>query len=104
MPRFTLIVLLHVHSGHRDDYERFEAEASRIMARHGGRIERRLATHGLNGEGDTVPDEVHFVAFPSSESFAAYRSDPALTALADLRARAIRKTTILQADDLPRFQ
>jgi uncharacterized protein (DUF1330 family) len=104
MPRFALIVQLHIDSEHRDDYERFEAEASRIMARHGGRIERRMATKSEATVGDDdVPDEVHLVSFPSPESFEAYRLDPALTPLAELRSRAIRRTIIWQSNDLPRF-
>lgn len=103
MPRFALIVLLHIDSEHRDDYERFEAEASRIMGRHGGRIERRLETSGLPGIDGDVPDEVHLVTFPSLESFEAYRLDPALTPLAELRSRAIRRTVICQSNDLPRL-
>jgi len=103
MPRFTLIVLLHVDPGHKDDFERFEAEASRIMARHGGRIERRMATSELSGIDGDVPYEVHLVTFPSPESFEAYRLDPELTPLAELRSRAIRRTTIWRSTDLPTF-
>jgi len=103
MPRFALIVLLHIDPEHMDDYERFEAEASRIMARHGGRIERRLATSAPAGTDGDVPDEVHLVTFPTPDSFEAYRRDPALPPLSDLRARAIRRTVIWQSHDLPRF-
>ena len=103
MPRFALIVQLHIDSEHRDEYERFEAEASRIMARHGGLIERRMATTSGATDHDDVPDEVHLVSFPSPESFEAYRLDPELTPLAELRSRAIRRTVIWQSNDLPRF-
>jgi len=103
MTRFALIVLLYIDSEHRNDYERFETEASRIMMRHGGRIERRMATSELPGSGDDVPDEVHLVTFPSQDGFEAYRLDPELAPLAGLRARAIRHTVIWQSHDLPRF-
>lgn len=102
MPRFTLMVLLHVDPDHREDYERFEAEASRIMARHGGRIERRLATAASDDDED-VPDEVHLVTFPSPESFHAYRHDAALEPLGELRARAIRRTVVWHSSELPSF-
>jgi uncharacterized protein (DUF1330 family) len=103
MPRFALTALLYIHPERRDDYERFEAEASRIMRRHGGRIERRLAAAALTDGDNDVPDEVHLVTFPSRQSFEAYRIDPELAPLAELRARAIRRSVIWQSNDLPRF-
>lgn len=103
MPRFILIVLLHIDSDRREDYERFETEASRIMARHGGRIERRFATSGPFETDADAPDEVHLVSFPTAESFEAYRGDPALAPLAELRARAIRRTVVWPSHELSRF-
>lgn len=100
----TLIALLYVDSERLEEYERFERETSRIMARHGGRIERRVAVEPIpDATGDT-PHEVHVVTFPSAESFAAYRRDPDTTALSDLRNRAIRKTVLWHGRDLPGFE
>jgi uncharacterized protein (DUF1330 family) len=95
----TLVVLLHVDPEHTADYERFEAAASRIMGRHGGRIERRVAVGGDAGR----PDEVHIVTFPSENNFDAYLQDPELAGLGDLRARAIRRTVVWRGRDLPGF-
>lgn len=102
--RFTIVALIYVNPDHRADYERFEREASRIMARHGGRIERRVATLPEPKATDERPDEVHVVTFPSTQAFEAYRTDPALRELAELRARAIRRTVLWHGTDLAGFE
>jgi uncharacterized protein (DUF1330 family) len=90
--RLTLVVLLHVNPGQQAEFERFEGAASRIMNRYGGRIERRIPL--ARGADPDQPDEVHVVTFPDRESFDRYRADPEIQALASLRERAIRRTTV----------
>ena len=103
----TLVALLYLHPGRGADFERFESAASRIMARYGGRIESRIrpANEGSASSAAMLspPDEVHVVRFPDADSFARYRADPELQALADLRAAAIRETVIWQGVDGPPF-
>ena len=90
-------MLLNADPRHTADYERFKAAASRIMNRHGGHIERRIAV-GAGPSADERdpdrPDEIHVVTFPSEESFDAYVQDPELAALRELRAKAIRRTVV----------
>lgn len=101
--RFTVVALIYVNPEGRRDYEHFEREASRIMARHGGRIERRVGTLQEPEATGDMPDEVHLVTFPSRQSLEAYRTDPALKELATLRARAIRRTVLWHGTDLAGF-
>lgn len=96
----TLVVALHVDPARLDEFERFETRASRIMSRYGGRIERRLRFAETDPE---APHEVHLVTFPSAEAFSRYRADPELADLSELRARAVRRTTIWQGADAPLF-
>ena len=91
----TLVVLLFVHPGHEEEFERYEANAARIMKRYGGSIERRVRFP--RGGGDDQPDELHLVDFPSDEAFERYRGDPELVALAEARARAVRRTIVWRA-------
>jgi uncharacterized protein (DUF1330 family) len=93
----TLVVLLFVHPGLEEEFERYEANAVRIMKRYGGSIERRVRFS--RGGGDEQPDEVHLVEFPSDEAFERYRGDPELVALAEARARAVRRTIVWVARD-----
>jgi uncharacterized protein (DUF1330 family) len=89
----VLIVSLHIHPGQETAFRRFETAAARIMARHGGRIERVIRP--ISGPGDAaLPHEIHLVSFPGHEQFAAYRADAELLALAPLRAAAIARTAI----------
>jgi hypothetical protein len=71
------------------------------MNRYGGRIERRIEC--ARGSDADVPHEVHIVTFPDEDSFARYRADADLDALAGLRACAIRKTVVWRGADLPPF-
>lgn len=103
--RLTLIVQLHVHPDHGQDYVRFEASAERIMRSHGGRIERRIAISDDSRPGeDGLPTEVHIVTFPSRESFEAYTRDPDLEPLQEMRDRAIRRTVVWAGQDAPDFE
>jgi uncharacterized protein (DUF1330 family) len=99
--RITLVALLFTDPGREREFERFEARAAEIMARHGGRIERRIS---LDAGGDpSRPREVHVVTFPDAASFESYRGDPELAPLADLRASAIRRTVVWTGVDLAPF-
>ncbi len=98
---FVLIVEIWIVQGQRAEFESFEAKAAEIMARHGGRIERRLAMR--DGAVGNPPDEVHLVTFPGREAYESYRSDPALVPLVEQRARAIQRTVIREGADMPPF-
>jgi uncharacterized protein (DUF1330 family) len=99
--RLILVVSLQVHEGREAEFERFEAEAARIMRRYGGRIDRRIRC--LPTENDPQPFELHLVSFPDALSFERYRADPELAGLAALRATAIRQTTLWSGVDCPLF-
>src|SRR6266851_1058304 len=97
----TLIALLFVHPGHEFEFEQFESAAAQIMQRYGGKLERRI---GRRPQSDpSQPDEIHIVTFPDQEALQRYRADADLASLADLRARAIRQTTIWYGADLGDF-
>ena len=77
------------------------------MARYGGRIERRIQPKVDGGAPRSTslapPDEMHVVRFPDAASFASYRADAELAALAELRAAAIRETVVWQGVEAPLF-
>jgi uncharacterized protein (DUF1330 family) len=103
----TLVALLYLHPGREAEYERFESEACRIMGRHGGRIVRRIKLESAPGAAlpgsAAQPDEVHVVEFVDAASFARYRADPEIRALAELRATAIRDTVVWQGSEAEAF-
>lgn len=95
----TLVVSLYIHAGREAEFEQFESAAAAIMRRYGGEIERRIRC--TPNAGANPPHEVHIVTFPDQQSFAWYRADSGLLALAELRARAIRETVVWPGTDLP---
>jgi uncharacterized protein (DUF1330 family) len=105
----TLIVILTVRPEALDTFRAFEQQAARLMARHGGAIERVvvLARAAPDAPPDLPPDaphrEVHLVTFPSAEAYAAYRADPGLQALAPLREAAVLSTEILAGEEGPHY-
>ena len=98
----TLVAALYIHPGREAEFEQFEAAAARIMARHGGAIDRRIRI--ARAAGENLPHEVHIVSFPDDESLQRYRADPELQGLAELRARAIRETVLWMGRELPEFE
>lgn len=90
--RLTLVVLLFVEPDRVGEFEEFERQAATIMARHGGRIERRIEVR-TDGDPDR-PYEVHIVSFPDEHALDRYRADPEIRSLEALRERAIRRTEI----------
>ena len=91
-----LVAFPTVRRDRLDDYRRFEREAARIMARHGGAIERVLVLD--DGAVETLR-ELHIVRFADEAGWSAYRADPRLAELADLRASAIVDTLVWPAVD-----
>ena len=98
----TLVAALYVNAGHEREFEQFESAAAQIMARYGGRIERRIR---CDADSDPAqPFEVHLLTFPDLDSFERYRLDPELARLAELRARAIRATTVWRGAELKPYK
>ena len=96
--RLVLIVTQEVRQTDAGGFARYEAKAVELMARHGGRMERVIRVQGERGDG--MFREVHLVSFPDEAAFEAYRQDPALVALRDLRDRVIHATAILRGHDI----
>jgi hypothetical protein len=58
----------------------------------------------LESSADTdTADEVHWLSFPDEHSFASYREDAELVALADTRAEVIERTTVLRGREAEAF-
>ncbi len=100
--QLTLVVLLFVDPERKGDFERFESAAARAMNRYGGRLERRISFP--SSDGATEPHEMHVVTFPDRQSFARYRDDPDLRALASVRENAIRRTVVWEGVDVAPFE
>lgn len=96
--RLILLVILTSRTEAAAELERFERKASAILSRHGGRIERAIRLVGEDLE--ATFREVHVVSFPDEASLASYRLDPELTALQELRGRAIVSTEIFRGHDV----
>ncbi|HVZ40031.1 MAG TPA: hypothetical protein VHI13_12195 [Candidatus Kapabacteria bacterium] len=99
--RLLLIAVITVARDAVAAFRSYEEGAARIMARYGGAIERTVAL-----DDDPSADgmrELHLVAFPDRPAFDAYRADPELNALAELRASSIIHTEILAGTDGPTY-
>jgi enamine deaminase RidA (YjgF/YER057c/UK114 family) len=99
-PRFALVALIRRKAGDDGAFERFEAEAVRLMSAHGGRIERRMVCEPA-GEGG--PDEIHWASFPNRRAFEEYLDDPAGLARAGARSAVIESTVLYAGDEACMF-
>ena len=96
--RVILVVSLFIHPGRESEFRQFETEASRIMQKYGGRIERVIRSTA-SAQPSFSPYEIHIVSFPSLERFEAYRGDPDLAQLASLRQSAIARTEVIIGEE-----
>jgi|SRR4051812_49113242 uncharacterized protein (DUF1330 family) len=97
----TVVAILTVRRDARTEFETFERAAARIMRRHGGAIERTVAVTPARQA--VTETEIHVVTFPDAERFAAYRADPELAALAELRERAVAAVTVYLGEEGPTY-
>jgi uncharacterized protein (DUF1330 family) len=98
----TLVVTLTVRREAIEAFRRFERAAARIMAQHGGAIERAVV---LRADANaTLLREIHIVTFPDDEAFEAYRSDPQLRDLVALRDACVVATEILVGEEGPSYR
>lgn len=70
---------------------RFEKAALSYAAKHGATIVHIKRNHAAD---DGAPHETHVIDFPSQSAFDAYRNDPAMLAMADLRKNCIARTEV----------
>ena len=73
MERLTLVLVADVPETSVGGFRAYEDEVLPLLARHGGRLERRLRTQ----DGRT---EVHVLSFADRASYQAYVDDPERTA------------------------
>ena len=90
-----VVVVLTIREGAIDEFRRYERSAAEIMARYGGAIE-----HAYELPGDR---ELHVVRFLDDDAFAAYRADPELAGLRELRDSVIAGTELWPANELPAY-
>jgi|GEM_PF-1515033 len=87
-----LLATLTVHPDKVDTFQDYERRASRIMARHGGRIERAVVLEP--DPEDRYYREFHLVTFPDRAALAAYRDDAEFRAVSAMRESCILATAI----------
>jgi uncharacterized protein (DUF1330 family) len=100
-PPLILTIRLWLNTSDIAAYEDFERTAARIMAKHGGRIERAIRIN--TSDDPDAPFEVHIVSFPNGAAFDAYRNDPETMALAEERAQVIARTDIEFGTDVSSY-
>jgi hypothetical protein len=93
-----LVALLRVRAEALADFRAFEEQAARVMASHGGRIERALVLEPSSEPG--VVKELHLVRFRSEADFESYQADAELAAALPLRERSVIGTEIWHAEDV----
>jgi hypothetical protein len=86
---FVLVVVLSLPREKTDLFRDCEQKAARIMARHGGRVEKVM-----EAAPKSVLTEIHWVVFPTEEAFSDYQKDPELLGLQPLRLESGVETKV----------
>jgi uncharacterized protein (DUF1330 family) len=92
--RFYLTVLLYLHEDQAEQFHQYEQRIKSILESYGGRFERVLKPTQVSGD-MPLPDEVHWLSFPSEADFQQYRTDTRLAQLAPLRSASVQKTVVI---------
>jgi hypothetical protein len=95
-----IVAILTVRRHRLGAFHRFERAAAALMARYGGAVERTVAVDDPAAEHYR---EVHLITFLDAAAFVAYRADPELAGLAQLREEAIVATEMLLGEDGPTY-
>jgi hypothetical protein len=96
----TLVAILTVRMAELAKFRAFERRAARVMASHGGRIERTVVVAPAGAE---LIKEIHIVTFPDAAAFQAYRADARLGELARLREESVVDTEVLVGEAGPDY-
>ena len=96
-----LVVTLTVRKAAFDQFREFEQQAARVMAKHGGAIERTVFVAAKPGE--DFFQEVHLVTFPNQAALTAYQQDAEIKTFVYLREAAVIKTEILVGEAGPNY-
>jgi uncharacterized protein (DUF1330 family) len=97
----TLVAILTVRKAATDTFRAFEMCAAKVMAKHGGKIERTVAV--VPDPSAEVIKEIHVVTFPSEAAFSAYRNDEQLAEVAHLRDQSVVHTELFAGEDGPNY-
>jgi len=92
--RFYLTVLLYLYDGQGEQFHQYEQGIKPILESYGGRFERVIKPTQVLGD-IPLPDEVHWLSFPSEADFQQYRTDPGLAQLASVRSASVQKTIVI---------
>jgi uncharacterized protein (DUF1330 family) len=95
----TLCVLLWPTEGNADLLSEYEDDVLALVPVHGGRVLSRV--RALPGQDAALPTEVQVIEMPDDDALAAYMSDPARAALADVRDRAVARTDVVRVGAVP---
>lgn len=95
-----LVIIAHltVRPGQEAAFRAFESQALACFRAHGGEVLAAFRPRP-DASGKPTPDEIHILRIGSEDAFAAYRADPTLLALADLRAQAIARTEMFLSQE-----
>jgi len=98
-----VVVRLWIREGREAEFEAYERKVARILACHGGAIERAVRCGGTLLNGPAPPFEVHLLHFPSNEEYEEFRRDPQREALSAERAGAISHTDVFLGEEGPTY-
>ena len=83
-----IIALLYASHANIQGLRAFESQVLPILKEHGGVLVSASSNMDrLDGE----PDEIHVIQFPSKTEFDAYKNDPRVLALRDLKDSVIKR-------------
>lgn len=94
---YVVSIVLHPEMG--EVLRQYEAQAARIMQRHGGQFVYVLKPMHAGPSNDA--EEIHLLAFESEQGFLDFRQDPELHQYRHLREVAVKHAQVLPVQAIP---
>ena len=93
MAGLTLVLVARIPPEGIGDFQAYEDAVLPLLARHGGRLERRLRNADSTSE-------VHIVSFETREGFEGFRADPERSKAQPLLIRSGAATDVFEVTDI----
>ena len=97
MNRWIICLQVFLKPNMHQQFERYEKQVIPLLATYGGKLEAVIRP---NQSAATVPDEIHFVSFPTQADFERYKVDPKREKFSQLFQESVAQVVMLEGENL----
>jgi len=93
---YLISLFVYLKQGMRQNFDAYEAQVLPLLKEYQGRLVQKIIPKEMVGE--SQPDEIHLVAFPSKSHFERYVNAPERKAYSPLLEKSTKRVGILEGN------